>query len=63
MAVADLRQVLHHEAAEAVGQPQVHPQLKTGAVLGEILLELAGRGVQAGRRAQDARADSIGERG
>ena len=59
----DLAQVREHVAAEAVGEPQVDRHVERAAASGEVLVELAGGGVEPRRVAQDARADVGGERG
>ena len=55
--VRDRPQVGEHLAAEPVGQLQVDGHLERAAPAGEVLVELAGDVVEAGRAAQDPRAD------
>ena len=62
VAVPDVREVLQHGCAEAGRQSPVEGQAECSSASGEVLVELAGGGVETGWMTQDARADPIGQR-
>ena len=60
-AVADLGQVLQHDAAEPGGQPPVQGDVEPVAPSGEVLVQLPGHAVQAARGLQQPGAHPVGE--
>ena len=60
-AVRDPRRGLQHAAGEAVGQPPVQRRVERAPRAGEVLVQLAPHGVEAGRRLDHARGDAAGE--